>query len=331
MSASGKFFGGLALGLGLMFALAVSAFLLNLGAPTDASGWACEILRKKEAAAAEAGSPKLLIAGGSASLFGISARELERQCGIRAVNLGSHAALGTDYLLHVARQCARPGDTVLLVLEYELYYHGRVEARWADKLFLDYLVARAPDYFWSLTPREQWNVFMLMPGDRLIRGLKQRFRRPRAPAYGGVYNPAFINRWGDQTNHPDHDKPANRSGITNVVSVLSGRLREPPAGLPVIARFCQWAREHGVRVLATYPNLADRPEYESDSARRFIASLEDFYRAQDVPVIGRYTDFIYPADDFFDTMYHLTEEAAVARTRRLASLLGCGTARAAFP
>jgi hypothetical protein len=40
-----------------------------------------------------------------------------------------------------------------------------------------------------------------------------------------------------------------------------------------------------------------------------------------VQVIGDYTDALLPADDFFDTHYHLTEEASLVRSRRLAEQL----------
>jgi hypothetical protein len=40
-----------------------------------------------------------------------------------------------------------------------------------------------------------------------------------------------------------------------------------------------------------------------------------------VPVVGDYRDAILPADQFFDTCYHLTAEAAQGRSQRLAAQL----------
>ena len=127
------------------------------------------------------------------SLFGISAREIEKQTGYSTLNLATHAALGPAYILNNAKSEARPGDTVLLVLEYELYMANQRSAVW-----LDYLVARDPRYFHGLSLREEWNVFMLTPQQRLIEGLKNRFRsRARAehPYPAGPYNPDYIDAW----------------------------------------------------------------------------------------------------------------------------------------
>ena len=104
-----------------MFGLAVGAFCLNLGVPSGGSRWAYELNQQKRRAAEQAAPPRLLLVGGSATLFGLSAKEIQAQTGYHTINLATHAALGTAYILHLAEQVAKPGDTVLLVFEYELY------------------------------------------------------------------------------------------------------------------------------------------------------------------------------------------------------------------
>src|SRR5512141_1791139 len=94
-----NFFVGLAAGFLLAVGVTAFAFSLNLGVHTPASRWAYQITQKKESLARQRPPPRLLLVGGSATLFGLNARELEHQTGCPTLNLGTHAALGTAYLL----------------------------------------------------------------------------------------------------------------------------------------------------------------------------------------------------------------------------------------
>ena len=293
MKASWSFIAGLGSGLLLMFGLTLTAFCLNLGVPSEGSRWAFEVNQKKQRLAA------------------------------RTINMGTHAALGTAYILHLVQEAAKPGDTVLLVFEYELYNYGRLEQSWADKILVEHIVSRDPAYFHSLSLAEQWNVFMLTSIHRLVEGVKNRFRaeRPSHDAAPGVYNSARINEWGDLTGYSKATRPAQREEVLNWKSGLARGLPEHPKGVPLIAAFCEWARTNHIRVLATYPNICDQPAYHDKVARQVGQTIKEFYAGLNVPVVGEYSDALLPRDQFFDTNYHPTEEAAIERTKRLATQL----------
>jgi len=114
MKPSWNFITAFAAAFFLVFGLTVAGFCLNLGVRSNSSQWAFDINEKKMRLAAQTGSPKLLLVGGSATLFGVSAREIQNQTGFRTINLGTHASLGTSYILYLAQEAAKPGDTVLL-------------------------------------------------------------------------------------------------------------------------------------------------------------------------------------------------------------------------
>ena len=99
----------LAIPLGFLAALGLymGAVFAQLGAPTALSYWCHEITLKKRAAAAEADSPKLVLLGGSATLFGVNAAELERTLGVPTINGATHAALGMAYILESGKRLLR--------------------------------------------------------------------------------------------------------------------------------------------------------------------------------------------------------------------------------
>ena len=319
MKASWNFLAGLSAGFLLMLGLAVGAFCLNLGVPSGSSRWAYELNQQKRRAAEQAASPRLLLVGGSATLFGISAKEIQAQTGYNTINLATHAALGTTYILQLAKQVAKPGDTVLLVFEYELYTWGKLDQAWVDAMLVDYIVSRDPAFFWRLSIPEQWHIFMLISTHRIVDGLKQRFRteRPFDDSGLGVYSVRHLNEWGDLTGHTSAHRLAKRDPIRQFKCDLGRGLPEHPQGFGAIESFCRWAQTNRVRVLATFPNMCDHPEYHGPAAQRSVKNIEDFFAHLGVPVVGDYTDSLLPEEEFLDTVYHLTEETALARTRRL--------------
>ncbi len=98
-------------------------------------------------------------------------------------------------------------------------------------------------------------------------------------------------------------------------------LPEHPLGFAIIESFCHWAQKNQIRVFATYPNVFDGPEMHTPIAATSLGRIAKFYTELGVPIVGAYTDALLPRDQFFDTVYHLTEEAALTRTDRLAEKL----------
>ena len=311
MASPKKFAAGFAGGLLLILAAFGAAFQLQLGVPTQSSEWCWQLNTRKQQLAEAAGTPKLLLVGGSSTLFGLKARDIQARTQIPAVNLGTHAALGADYILHLARKCTRPGDTVLLCLEYELYSDSSV-----DELFLDYLLSRDPGYFHSLPFSEQIQMGMAIPWKRLKQGLRSRGKVVRAE-YRYPYDIACINESGDQIGATIERRPPGKPYLARLSECLVAGAPSDSRGLRAVASFVSWAKSHQVRVLATFPAICPRREYESAPAQQTLRAVESFYASLGVPLLGDAQEAMLDPELFFDTLYHLTEEGARERTRRL--------------
>lgn len=311
MASPKRFATGLLLGMILSMALFSLLFGLQLGVPTASSQWCWELNSRKQQLAANAGTPKLLLAGGSATLFGLSARQIQERTGTPTVNLGTHAALGAGYILHLTRQAARPGDTVLLSLEYELYHDAQT-----DELCFDYLFARDPGYFWSLPPLERLSCALYIPAKRLKQGLRNRGKAIQAEMKH-PYDVRCLNAWGDQTGATPACRPPGKPYLARSCQELRAGLPPGSQGFQTVAAFAAWARAHQIRVLATFPALCPRAEYAGDPARQAFLTIEDFYASLEVPLLGSPEEAMLEPEFFFDTLYHLTEDGARERTDRL--------------
>ena len=303
-------------------ALYLGGIWLQLGVPTRSSQWAFDINQRKAEIAAKIARPSLFLVGGSATLFGDNALVIEREIGVPTVNLGTHAALGPEYILHLARQVLRPGDTVLLSLEYELLdWGGTTQNAWADPLLLDYLLARDPAYFRSLPWKEQLEIALRLPLQRYKLGLKGCLFTPRPRTPGIVYDAALLDDRGDQTGHKDAIRIVNSPHIRNPILPLLRGLSAHPSGMEDVRHFYRWATNNGIRVLATLPPLAENPAYAKGPALAAESRVRSFYQELGVPLLGAQADWLYPVTDFYDTNYHLTEEGGRRHSKRLAAQL----------
>jgi hypothetical protein len=319
-----NFFAGLLAGTLLPFGVYFGLVYWQLGAPTQLSYWCHDINTRKLARAQSIRGPKLLVVGGSGTLFGISARQLEAHLGVPTVNFGTHAALGPAYILHLVRQAAKPGDTVLLAIEFGLYERGSSATKaWASRLYIDYLMARDPAYFRRLPIIDQFDLALRLPTERLQQGLHNKRHPPPPPPFPefSVYDPRLVDEHGDLTGHVRSRIPPDAPQELETREELVNGFSEERSGFEDIRAFCRWAQSRRVRVLATFPNICHQPAYETAQCDRTEAELMSFYRALDVPVLGSLREVMLPRSEFFDTCYHLTAEAAAARTGRLASHL----------
>ncbi len=315
-----SFFLCLALGFLLAAAIYGGLFFLQLGVPTKQWAWLHEIVETKLKIARAITKPKLLVIAGSSALYGISAEEIERATGVPAVNFGTNASLGTAMILHLTRQVCRPGDTVLLAFEYEQYLTGNLSGEASDEMLISYLLGHDPEYVRSLSFRMQFKLALLTPGDRLWSGLRAVFQTPKQDAASAEFIRtmlAEINAHGDQIGAVESKRPAQSATRSAVCFVPAYGFPPSLPGFPAIAEFCAWAKVNRVRVLATFPNICHRSEYDTPVAQQMPAQFRALYAPLGVPVLGDLAEAMIPEEQMFDTYYHPLRAAALERTRRL--------------
>ena len=320
MNVRRSFFICLAVGFLLPASTYLGLFYLQLGVPTAKWGWLHAIVDTKVKIAAAVKKPKLLVVAGSSALYGISAEEIERQTGFPTVNFGTNAGLGPAILLHLTRKVCRPGDIVLIAFEYEQYLSENLARDTTDELFMNYILGHDREYVLSLSLREQWKLALLTPRERLWNGLRAAFQKPQPDTITPAYIRdlvAAINSHGDQTNALPETRPEHCESRRFFCSIPANGFPPSPPGFQPIREFCEWAKSHHVRVLATFPNICHLPEYDQPAAKKMPAQFRAMFASVDVPVLGDISESMLPEEQMFDTYYHPLRSAALDRTRRL--------------
>jgi hypothetical protein len=309
---------GLAAGL-LIF---MSLVRLQLGVPTSSSEWIKEIIDRKEKAAGVIVQPKLVLLGGSSTLFGIKASVLESELGVPVINCGLHAGLGMACILREGKKMLRPGDTVMLIPEYELLSFGEKNRReWAAITYLDFMLSRDIDYYSALPIDDQIEIALMTPLDRILSGIRGKWSPEQImPAF--EYNPydsLWLDDHGDMTGHRVALRPAvSVDRDQRVCEVLVKGISPDAEGFVLISEFKRWAKANRVRVMAGFPNMIHRKEYDSGMADNVESKLKQYFLKEEIHVVGGMREVLLPQVDFFDTIYHPTEEASITRSMKLA-------------
>ena len=131
----------------LTVALAVVALncavVLLVHAPIGAEYWVRETLIAKRAQAAAIPENKILLVGGSSTLFGVDSDALAAALDRPVYNFGVHASMRQEWLLKEARDATRPGDAIVLILEPPFY--GCKSGHWGGWQLRN-AIAWGPDY-----------------------------------------------------------------------------------------------------------------------------------------------------------------------------------------
>jgi hypothetical protein len=260
------------------------------------------VIVDKHARLAAIPAPRILLGGGSNLVFGVDSAAIERALQIPVVNMSVHAALGLRFILSEMKDVMRPHDVVVLSIEYQLpLAPGQYAlAKSASDAYPPALAYYQRDLQSDLS-------VLVANQQKLVRALFSR----TAPA-DLVYARAAFTERGDDIAHLTAPRPAT---LRDRGRLEAGRWE----GVAALNDFADAARRQNVRVFFVYPSY---PDSEYAKNRDLIAAIDrDLRENVRIELLGTPRDFVYPDDEFFDTVYHLAGPGRRQRTDELIRLL----------
>ena len=253
---------------------------------------------------------KIVILAGSNGRFSHRCETIERALGVACANLSIAANLGLEYQLSKYRDLLRPGDVLYLPLEYR---RNEVRTPWTvggdapivaryDRTALTELGPRT-----ALASMFSFDIRFLLSGigEMLLdaAGQKRRFGTGTLTAQG--------DEWGHDTRKSGPYREFIRTLTPPVVDPRAlANERVWTDVLPILA----WARAHGVTVVGGLPTTFDNVDLP-DGAVAAYARMFVSHGAQFLLLDNKSR---YPREMFYDTAYHLTEEAQIRHSLRVA-------------
>ncbi|MCG5058934.1 MAG: hypothetical protein KA714_13325 [Limnoraphis sp. WC205] len=285
-----------------------------MGIPTYLSVGIERLYANKTNYAEHYGQPKLAIISGYNAFYGIRCQSFQTEIGLGCLNGGTHMGLGIDYLLYRGKKWLRPGDIVLLSLEYSHYISDGIPS---DTL-IDYVVAFDRQYLDSLNWMSKVKFVMSVPIGRIIEGIKNRLAHiDFHQSY--QYEQSFFEGLNGDNDHlyEVEQTPQMKAFITQITASkdLQGWVSQT-SGLKSIDTFVKWCHQKNILVLATWPNTIWFDAYNDPKTEQFFTSIIQFYQALNVPILGQPQDFMYDQSLFYDNNYHLNRQGIEIRTQK---------------
>jgi hypothetical protein len=256
-------------------------------------------------------SPRIILVGGSNVSFGIDAELMQRTLGIPVINDGLHAGLGVVPLREL-QEYIRPGDVIIISLEYQLF--SRRDVMDGDLAFLSDWIEYSPERIKFLS--DPWREAPALYATMLQRKVN---REVNTYLFGGsldevrsVFIGTKYNSNGDFIGHLQQASTPRRK-ISFEPYPVSAVQREI---FVFLEQFHQTAREKGARVYFEAP--ASR---ESNCETTGVTSMANFFKTfeqrSSIPVLTPLDNVCLPDKYFFDTAYHLNAQGREVRTQRL--------------
>jgi hypothetical protein len=297
----------------LIFLLAV---FYQVGAPTESSRWISEIYQIKSSIADSIKVPKLVLVSGSNTHFGISCKTISTETGVPCVNGGTHMGLGTTYILHQARLWLKPGDLVLLPLEYEFYQDRGIP----NHLIIDYIFAHDIKYLLSVDLVAKLRFLLGISLERLQQGILGKLHPPQPLTTG--YQSKSVNKYGDETINRQADMTEKHYQILNNSTPIKIETSQMSRyAINEISEFIIWCQTKDIKPIVTWPNTLKFDSYQERVKQEFFHEIEKFYDGRKVPVLGKPEDFMYDKSMFYDTSYHLNDRGVRYRTQQIIELV----------
>ena len=256
-------------------------------------------------------SPRMILAGGSNVSFGIDAELMQQKLGIPVINDGLHAGLGIVPLRELL-DYLRPGDVVIISLEYQLFANSDVMD--GDLAFLSDWIEYSPQRIQYLS--DPWRQAPALYATMLQRKVN---RNVNTYLFGGsldevrnVFVGTKYDANGDFIGHLQQaSAPRNKISFEPYpVSTVQEEI------FIFLEQFHQTARDKGAEVYFEAP--ASR---KSNCDTTGETSLANFFQILEeklsIPVLTPLEEVCLPDKYFFDTVYHLNAEGREWRTQRL--------------
>lgn len=278
-----------------------SAFAL----PRDPQHYLAAIVDKHRALQ-RAASPKIVLIGGSNVAFSVDSRELASSAGRPVVNMGIQAGIGLNFMLREVEPNLARGDVVVLIPEYQHFF----TTTYGESELISVLRFYPPAWRYVLTLPQLRNVLLWFPFYARERAI-ELLKRPVGKIHpDSVYRRSRFNAQGDMDLHLV-SSPSNFAKVRLFVGrpqdyQLNQQARE------LIEQFTARNASKGVRIYMLYPSIPDG--LYGDWASNLEILDRELRKSGRLHILDRPQDAVLPADDFFDTAYHLTSAGRAVRT-----------------
>jgi len=255
-------------------------------------------------------SPRIIIVGGSNTVFNFDSPWISAATGMPVINMGLHAGLGLRFMLNEIRDEVDSADVILIVPEYAQFFRENIEG------------GRILTRLISLDPKATAYLSSYRQVLAVIKGMGLETRAKLLSLAGlaespGVYRRDGFNPSGDLIGH--ERIAADVAALSRQAYEVSELANFNRRSVTEINRFTLSAQNRGAKVWLVFPAI---PELNFDRDRINIANLaQRLDELLKIDVLCKPTDSVFPLARFYDTLYHLDPQGREEMSRRVVKAL----------
>lgn len=275
-------------------------------------GFIAEALALKDAYAQSIKGPKVVVIGGSSSLFGVRCEIMEPILGRGCVNGALTATLPLSYLLRTGKRWLQPGDTALLPLEYGHYV---ADSEHPTSTLAGMLLNHDRSGLLFYSPAETLRILTQLNFQNAISGLVEMGLK--AAGIERRFNISVLTHQGDMKDHTKKKSRAYRSYIQSIQTDYNYPDLRNKAPNPALPAFLAWATKNRITVVGTYPTTFSDvtiPKYATDL-------ISGYFQRAGHRFLSTPSNNQYDRSCFYDGLYHLNEDCQIRHSKMLAESL----------
>lgn len=250
---------------------------------------------------------RIILVAGSSGSFGLNSNLLaERYPDYEIINFSGSYLYGIMPMLFYVIDNIHEGDVVIFAPEYykAMYANGQ-NSEMTNWMYLESNYNMLDDLNLQIVRKSILNTFVTFLDER-------RDILPKTKAPHGVYARSAFNEYGDLASPRTKKKDSNDSKPD--LDII---------GSACVQNFSAVFREITARggvCLFSFPPVSSgdgSPERLKDAYDAFTKKLTEAFAGAQCTVISSAADYVFPADAFYDSRYHMNSEGAKMRTNQL--------------
>ena len=284
---------------------------LAFGLPAQYSNTFLGELPEKYNLLCETDEPKIVIIGGSSVAFGLDSAKIEEYTGMKVVNFGLYATIGTKAMMDLSKANINAGDIVLLAPEMDkqtlsLYFNE--DSVWQG----------IDGHFGMLSDLGADNYGAMFSGVWNFAKRKYDFyKTDSAPNPEGVYNKSSFNEYGDIIYPREYNTMVLGYDPTTTITLDASIVSED--FIDYVNDYTKWCNKHGAYVYFSFSPMNNMALAEGTSDESIYAFFSYLASVLNCEIITDINDCIIDWEYFYDTNFHLNDAGVQLHT---ASLIG---------
>jgi hypothetical protein len=249
---------------------------------------------------------KIIFLGGSNLLYGFDSQQVQNAMDYEVINAGITVKTGLKAMLNLAKDCLQNGDILVISSEYEGY---------TDKYYFSYPTAELINRL-EIDPTNVQYFSDIRQIKNILRSVSETLKLKISSTINLTQNESNIMQYF--TDNGDFIYSKFNSVTEYKVPQKPYPLKSGKDAINDLRINVRLLEEKGVEIFVIYPSL---PETTFLLEKDYILEIKKDLQSQNFKILGKPEDFIYPDENFYDSIYHLKFKFADERTKKIIKLL----------